>query len=94
MANKGLEGFPTKNGIILVVTVTGKGPYPIYTSLNNQGKFWSLLSWGSRIRMEEASPKRWKFQTSDRHKAPRISVGYFEASTPKNEGMTPKRGPC
>ena len=30
MANKGLKGFPTKNVIILVVTVTGKGPYPRY----------------------------------------------------------------
>ena len=34
VANKGLQGFPTKNGIILVVTVTGKGPYPTYTPVN------------------------------------------------------------
>ena len=28
VANEGLWGFPTKNAIILVVTVTGRGPYP------------------------------------------------------------------
>ena len=30
MANRGLKGFPTRNVIILVVTVAGRGPYPIY----------------------------------------------------------------
>ena len=36
MANKGFRlGFPTKNVIILVVTVTGKGPYPTYRYTKN-----------------------------------------------------------
>ena len=28
--NEGLEGFPTKNVIILVVTLTGRGDNPMY----------------------------------------------------------------
>ena len=36
MANEGLYGFPTKNVIILVVTLTGKGDNPTY---------WNLFSW-------------------------------------------------
>ena len=42
--NEGLQGFPTKNGIILVVTVTGWGVVPIHTDID---WIWSNLGIGS-----------------------------------------------
>ena len=37
VANRSLYigGFPTKHAILLVVTVTGRGPYPMDTSLKH-----------------------------------------------------------
>ena len=38
----GLSGFPIKNAIFLVVTVTGRGPHPTYT-LSIPIKFWVVF---------------------------------------------------
>ena len=52
--NEGLQGFPTKNGIILVVTVTRKGPHPKYTSSS-----WCLChSFEKSVRQIGSSPPR------------------------------------
>ena len=60
--NEGLQGFPTKNGIILVVTVTGKGPHPRYTSSS-----WCLChSFEKYVRPIGSSPPRDRGEHSKR----------------------------
>ena len=60
--NEGLQGFPTKNGIILVVTVTGKGPHPKYTSSS-----WCLChSFEKYVRQIGSSPPRDRGEHSKR----------------------------
>ena len=45
VANEGLYGFPIKNAIILVVTVTGRGPHPIYVYIYTCGLFTAIQTY-------------------------------------------------
>ena len=82
MATKGLKGFSTKNVIILVVTVTGTGPYPNYIQINNWLGFHPLYFPLVSSTINRGCQPRTVGQVGGRfvQKKPGVSEGFFVSS--------------